>query len=55
MNLFTDWSLSDPRYFYGRGALWGFVAATFLWLVVVPWLCKKLKERPGARQDHEAS
>lgn len=51
MNLFTDWSLSDPRYFYGRGALWGFVAATFLWLVVVPWLRSKFAERRLKRKD----
>lgn len=40
--MLTDWTLTDPRYFYARGALWGFVFATLLWLVLAPWLRRKL-------------
>jgi len=40
--MFTDWSLTDPHYFYFRGALLGFVLATLLWGVFVPWLRGKL-------------
>jgi|GEM_PF-2785465 len=38
MTFFTDWTLTDPHYFYGRGALFGFVAATLFWKLLIPWL-----------------
>ena len=41
--MFTDWTMTDPHYFWLRGALWGFVLATILWKMFVPWLLKKLK------------
>ena len=43
--ILTNWKITDPRYFYYKGALWGFVVASFFWLYFVPWLKKKLKER----------
>ncbi len=42
--MFTDWTSTDPHYFYLRGIVYGFVLATMLWLVVVPWAKKKLEE-----------
>lgn len=39
--MFTDWTQTDPYYFYCRGALWGIIAATMFWQVLVPWLRKK--------------
>lgn len=43
--MLTDWSNTDPHYFYMRGALWGIVFATLFWTVVVPWIKRKLEER----------
>ena len=43
--ILTNWELIDPKYFYLKGALWGFVAASFFWNYFVPWVKKKLKER----------
>lgn len=39
---FTDLTQTDPRYFWMRGALWGLVAATLVWRVVVPWLWRRM-------------
>ena len=33
---FTDWTQTDPHYFYRRGALWGIVATTLFWKLAVP-------------------
>lgn len=35
--MFTDWSVAceNARYFYMRGALWGIVAASLVWRVLV--------------------
>jgi len=45
--MFTDWSnaVEGARYFYFRGALWGFVVATFLYNVVIPWVKEKIRQR----------
>ena len=43
--MFTDWTMTDPIYFYTRGALWGVVAATLFWTVLIPWLKNKLGRR----------
>ena len=40
--MFTDWSQTDPHYFYVRGVILGAVFATLFWRVVLPWLRKKL-------------
>jgi len=46
--MFTDWTMTDPHYFYWRGALWGFVAATLVWTLFAPalkkWIIKKRVE-----------
>lgn len=36
MDLFTDWTRAEPRYFYFRGLMFGFIATTFLWVFIVP-------------------
>ncbi len=36
--MFTDWTMTDPTYFYIRGALFGTVASTLFWVFVVPWV-----------------
>jgi len=45
MPFFTDWSLTNPHYFYSRGALLGFVAATLFWKLLLPWLKSKLASK----------
>jgi len=45
MTLFTDWTLTDPHYFWGRGILWGILAATLFWKHLIPWLQQKLRSR----------
>jgi hypothetical protein len=42
--MWTDWTQTDPQYFYLRGALFGAVAATMFWTLIVPSL-RKLLER----------
>lgn len=44
MSLFTDWSLTDPHYFWIRGALWGFVLASMFWKCVITSMCKMIRE-----------
>lgn len=34
LTLYTNWSLTAPRYFYIRGAIWGLVGASLLWKVL---------------------
>lgn len=34
MELFTDWTLTDPHYFYLRGAMWGAVVATIVQIFI---------------------
>jgi len=44
--IFTNWNYtgSDANaYFYFRGALWGFVCATLLWNIVIPFTRKKIR------------
>jgi hypothetical protein len=43
--MFTDWSMTDPHYFYRHGAMFGFVFATLLWLYFVPFTRKWLKRK----------
>jgi len=43
--LFTDWSLTDPHYFYIRGTIYGFVAASIFWKIFLPWLLNFVKDR----------
>jgi hypothetical protein len=43
MTLFTDWTMTDPQYFWLRGALWGIVAATLFWKFFIPWITKITK------------
>jgi hypothetical protein len=45
MLMFTDMAETDPFYFYMRGVFYGFTLATFMWLVAVPWIRRKLSER----------
>lgn len=46
LTLFTDWAGDhSSRYFWARGALWGFVVASLLWSVVFPRLQKFLQKR----------
>lgn len=47
--MFTDWSYGDvayevAQYFWARGALWGSVFATIVWLLVVPYLRRCWRE-----------
>lgn len=42
--MFTDWTLTDPHYFYIRGVIWGVVATTLFFTIFIPWLKKKLKK-----------
>ncbi len=49
--MLTDWTETDPHYFFARGALYGFVLATFLWLAAIPWVRKKLRDRREARES----
>jgi len=39
--MYTDWSETSTRYFWWRGALWGFLLATFVWNLAWPWLKAK--------------
>lgn len=39
--MFTDWTTTDPHYFYWRGALYGVVVATLFWRVLVPWIWRR--------------
>lgn len=43
--MFTDWTTTDPRYFWARGALWGVIATLFVIFVAIPWVRKKLGDR----------
>ena len=45
--MFTDWSNADPKYFYMRGAIYGFILATMIWVVIVP----KITEYYHNRKD----
>ncbi len=49
MTLFTDLTETDPAYFWIRGAIWGFVLATLIWCVVVPWFKKRREDRKRDR------
>lgn len=40
--IFTDWTLTNPFYFYCRGILWGVVATTLFWKSFIPWLKRKI-------------
>jgi len=42
--MFTDWTMIDPKYFYMRGILYGFVLATILWKVILPKIIKWRKQ-----------
>ncbi len=37
----TDWTETEPMYFYLRGILYGVVVSTLFWVFAVPWLEKK--------------
>ena len=39
--MFTDWTQTDPHYFYLRGVVWGLVAASMFWALLIPWLTKR--------------
>ena len=41
--MFTDWTMTDPHYFWLRGAIWGLVAATLFWTLFIPWVKTKFK------------
>lgn len=43
--LFTDWTQTDPHYFWGRGAIWGIVFATLLWKLTIPKLRAWIENR----------
>lgn len=43
LTLFTDWIGSHSnRYYYIRGAIWGFVLASLFWSLFIPWLKRHL-------------
>jgi ATP/ADP translocase len=44
VTVFTDWTLTDPHYFYLRGALWGIVVTTIFWKLLVPWFKRHYKK-----------
>ena len=63
--MFTDWTLTDPHYFYKRGILLGMVATTLFWKIGLPSLQgiirnvamqskmkKEIKELIGKVKDH---
>jgi len=41
--MFTDWTMTDPHYFYGRGFILGVVLSFWFWGIMIPWISKKLK------------
>jgi hypothetical protein len=45
LTMFTDWTTTDPHYFYWRGALYGVVVATLFWRVLVPWIWRRRATR----------
>lgn len=42
--MFTDWTATDPHYFYMRGALWGIVATSLFWVLFVPWVKERMRK-----------
>lgn len=45
LTLLTDWTLTDPRYFWLRGAVWGIVVSSLFWRVFYPWAKTKARKR----------
>ena len=43
--MFTDWTMTDPRYFYGRGAIWGFVMCLVITQIVIPKIKEWIRNR----------
>jgi hypothetical protein len=43
--MFTDWTAEDPRYFYLRGVVYGFVFCLMLTKVFIPIIIMKWNER----------
>jgi hypothetical protein len=50
--MFTDWTMTDPHYFYWRGTLYGVVVASCFWRVLWPWFWRWLTRPrpPGANR-----
>jgi len=42
--MWTDWTQIDPYYFYQRGAIFGFVAASLIWLLIMPSIKRWIKK-----------
>ncbi len=40
--MFTDWAQVNPSYFYWRGVLRGVVVTNLVWILVVPYIKRKL-------------
>jgi len=45
--MFTDWTLTDPHYFYTRGMILGVVLASYFWAFILPWIKSKLNNKRG--------
>ena len=43
--MITDWTITDPHYFYIRGAIFGYVLAVFLGVFVAPWIKRKFRKK----------
>jgi len=43
--MFTDWTQTDPHYFYIRGVFWGVIATSLFWGYIVPWIKRKIVGR----------
>lgn len=41
--MFTDWTQTDPHYFYVRGVIFGCVLSAYVWGVLIPFLKRKFK------------
>lgn len=44
LTLFTNYEIIDLRYHWIRGAIWGFVLATIIWKLAVPYIREKWED-----------
>ena len=42
--IFTDWTATDPKYFYIRGVVYGMIAATLFWKWFLP-IMQRIKKK----------
>ena len=51
--MFTNWTSTDPKYFYLRGIIYGVVLATMFWKVAVPFLSQKWADNKKGSKGNE--